>query len=68
MGESPVYAGLWFQSLHPKQIIEEIIYSDEFIQTRDAQQQLDYLVHKAKITKVNNSLESYRELRQYSGG
>ena len=34
-------------------IIEEIIYSEGFIQTGGAQQQLDCLVHKAKITQAN---------------
>jgi len=34
-------------------IIEEIIYSEGFIQTGGVQQQLDCLVHKAKITQAN---------------
>ncbi|XP_044182630.1 uncharacterized protein LOC122963280 [Acropora millepora] len=37
----------------PVPTIEEIIYSDEFVQTRGAQQQLDCLVRKAKITEAN---------------
>ena len=37
----------------PLPTIEEIIYSVEFMQTRGAQQQLDYLVRKAKITDAN---------------
>ena len=41
------------QAKLPVPTIEEIIYSDEFIQTRGAQQQLDCLVRKAKITKAN---------------
>ena len=41
------------QAKLPLPTIEEIIYSDEFIQTRDAQQQLDCLVRKAKITEAN---------------
>ena len=39
------------QAKLPVPTIEEIIYSDEFIQTRGAQQQLDCLVRKAKITE-----------------
>ena len=38
------------QAKLPVPTIEEIIYSDEFIQTKGAQQQLDCLVRKAKIT------------------
>lgn len=41
------------QAKLPVPTIEEIIYSDEFIQTRGAQQQLDCLVRKAKITEAN---------------
>ena len=41
------------QAKLPVLTIEEIIYSDEFIQTRGAQQQLDCLVRKAKITEAN---------------
>lgn len=39
------------QAKLPVPTIEEIIYSEEFIQTRGAQQQLDCLVRKAKITE-----------------
>ena len=41
------------QAKLPVPTIEEIIYSDEFMQTRGAQQQLDCLVRKAKITEAN---------------
>ena len=41
------------QAKLPVPTIEEIIYSDEFIQTTGAQQQLDCLVRKAKITEAN---------------
>ena len=41
------------QAKLPVPTIEEIIYSDEFIQTRGPQQQLDCLVRKAKITEEN---------------
>ncbi|XP_067018182.1 uncharacterized protein [Acropora muricata] len=41
------------QAKLPVPTIEEIIYSDEFVQTRGAQQQLDCLVRKAKITEAN---------------
>lgn len=49
MGGSLVYE----LSLHPKPNIEEIIYSEEFIQTRGAQQRPDCLVHKARITEAD---------------
>ena len=47
------------QAKLPVPTIEEIIYSDEFIQTRGAQQQLDCLVCKAKITEANVLLISH---------
>ena len=46
------------QAKLPVPTIEEIIYSEEFIQTRGAQQQLDCLVRKAKITEADVLLVS----------
>ena len=46
------------QAKLPVPTIEEIIYSEEFIQTRGAQQQLECLVHKAKITEADILLVS----------
>lgn len=46
------------QAKLPVPTIEEIIYSEEFIQTRGAQQQLDCLVRKAKLTEADILLVS----------
>ena len=53
------FTGLWWlmspepapQAKLPIPTIEEIIYSEEFIQTRGYQQQLDCLVRKAKVNE-----------------
>lgn len=46
------------QAKLPVPTIEEIIYSEEFIQTRGTQQQLDCLVRKAKLTEADILLVS----------
>lgn len=46
------------QAKLPVPTIEEIIYSEEFIQTRGTQQQLDCLVRKAKLTEADIPLVS----------
>ena len=55
MGDLLVYGGLSPepapQAKLPIPTIEEIIYSEEFIQTRGYQQQLDCLVRKAKVNE-----------------
>ena len=55
------FTGLWWlmspEPAPPSQLpiptIEEIIYSEEFLQAIGAQQQLDVLVRKAKITEAD---------------
>ena len=46
------------QAKLPGLTIKEIIYTEEFIQTRGAQQQLDCLVRKANVTEADVLLAS----------
>lgn len=46
------------QAKLPVPTIEEIIYSEEFVQTRGAQQQLHCLVRKVKVTEADTLLVS----------